>query len=104
MLCLLPLLRIDLRQNVFQYQKGVLVAISIVMFQICEHFLQFCGVYFGFDLLLIGGQNRIFFCPHLCPVDLLLGLFTRVLDDLFNFLHLDIKVNKLIQSHMIQQG
>lgn len=98
-LCLFGI--VDLRQNIFQYQKGIFLAISVCSSQIGKHFLQFCGIYPGADFLFVGGQDGVFFCPHLSPVNLLLGLFTRAFDDFLDLLHLDIKVYQFIQGHVV---
>ena len=57
-------------QNIFKYQHGVLFTVAVFPLQFVKHSVNPAGIIGNIHFLLIADQNRIFFPPCGCPVDL----------------------------------
>ena len=55
-------------------------------------------------LLVVGGQDRVFFAPHLVPVDVGLGLLADGFNHLLGLLLVKVVLDELIQRHVVEQG
>ena len=80
------------------------MVIVVIHPQLGEHFPEFRGVVIHSHRLMIGGQNRVFLAPDLIPVDLLLCLFTDTVDHLLGLPLIKVKLDELVQGHMVQHS
>ena len=91
-------------QNVLENQQGIRVVVPVFRPQLGEHFQQLGRIVLDAHLLVVGGQDRVFFAPHLVPVDVGLGLLADGFNHLLGLLLVKVVLDELIQRHVVEQG